>query len=730
MASENHSGFIIADIQISPSQNKMSTASQAVSVQPKVMEVLNYLALNHQRVISKEELIENVWAGRVVTHGSVQKSINSLRKAFAQFLGDTEVIVNYSKRGYQLKIQPTFIDPSIENPIEPSAPAGLGVKSQSETSISGQPSDLEIINRPSILQRNRIIAGVVLCLALGSVVVAWQFVHSDKRLVDIPKSHKTEFSQVRGYTNETGHERSAYPHGNGLSVVYVRDKFDPTDFRQTESQLVIRDQFNKDWLIDSVEGSWYKMSWSSNFDRLLAIEVKRKEGQPLTPDFNSSIDYLYNLFVFELDLESTSVISKKLITQWQGRVYSVDWWGEQIIEIVAKQGAEESSKRYRYNIDEKLLTRVGSLSPEETLLQSAVNNKVTAIASYLDGSVVIRFLSADDKLIGEAMLDTSLASMSWIPDGSGVLVRSSEGQLALVYLNEEVVRLDYQSDRDKSVMNARFGSDGQSIFLTEKTYRSEIWLNNHSDEVQVTSNGLLNYSAYFAKGGDHFIYASVRNNQNHLWMVENEREVQLTRNPIQNEVTFIQWVEKDSAVFFKAGSSLYYFAVDEISETVVGNVDTTLRPLSYYSESNSLVALSGPARARNIWLYDFDSDTALQKTFGSIGSAIVKENSVYFQYVNKKGLWRLGIDEQQPEVISQDLQQNSNLLYVDNMFVYFITGGVCRESSIYRMNIESSNTEVFLERKSNFVSTDSFHPSVGVLQTRCYLAESNIVVLE
>ncbi len=60
-----------------------------------MIPVLIYLAEQQSRVISNEELIEQLWQGRVVTHGSVQKSINSLRKHLAEFFPDEEVIANY-----------------------------------------------------------------------------------------------------------------------------------------------------------------------------------------------------------------------------------------------------------------------------------------------------------------------------------------------------------------------------------------------------------------------------------------------------------------------------------------------------------------------------------------------------------------------------------------------------------------------------------------------------------
>src|SRR5690625_4567542 len=70
------------------------------------MDVLCYLAQYHERVISNDELIAQVWSGRIVTHGSVQKSIKLLRQALSALAGEQEVRTHYTEKGYQLQVTP------------------------------------------------------------------------------------------------------------------------------------------------------------------------------------------------------------------------------------------------------------------------------------------------------------------------------------------------------------------------------------------------------------------------------------------------------------------------------------------------------------------------------------------------------------------------------------------------------------------------------------------------
>ncbi len=72
-----------------------------VDTEPQVIRLLKYLAENRDRVISKNELIEVIWNGRIVSDATLNSRINSVRRA----VGDTgkvqAVIRTYSKQGYQ-----------------------------------------------------------------------------------------------------------------------------------------------------------------------------------------------------------------------------------------------------------------------------------------------------------------------------------------------------------------------------------------------------------------------------------------------------------------------------------------------------------------------------------------------------------------------------------------------------------------------------------------------------
>lgn len=77
-------------------------------VEAKVMQVLLTLADAGGDVVSRAEIEQAVWPGRVVTDDTVTNAVGKLRKALQDNPRQPKVIETIAKRGYRLLIRPTF----------------------------------------------------------------------------------------------------------------------------------------------------------------------------------------------------------------------------------------------------------------------------------------------------------------------------------------------------------------------------------------------------------------------------------------------------------------------------------------------------------------------------------------------------------------------------------------------------------------------------------------------
>ena len=109
--------FKLGQCEVNPSDNSLcffnsgvdGVSSEKVSIQPKFIEVLSYLARQYPEVVTREELIDNIWEGNsYVGSKALTNAIWHLRKHLNQEVGGDNAIETVRKMGYRLLIEPCF----------------------------------------------------------------------------------------------------------------------------------------------------------------------------------------------------------------------------------------------------------------------------------------------------------------------------------------------------------------------------------------------------------------------------------------------------------------------------------------------------------------------------------------------------------------------------------------------------------------------------------------------
>lgn len=150
-------GFWVGEWFVEPTQNRLFTDDETIQLEPKVMSVLQLMAEQPGRTVSKEAFKEQVWTGTVVTDDVLSRCISLLRGAFDDDARNPEYIETIRKVGYRL-IAPVRSRSDKEPP--PSArpgrnaetssglePAPKGVPNGSPPPVSEPPRDSSHLNR-------------------------------------------------------------------------------------------------------------------------------------------------------------------------------------------------------------------------------------------------------------------------------------------------------------------------------------------------------------------------------------------------------------------------------------------------------------------------------------------------------------------------------------------------------------------------------------------------------
>jgi DNA-binding winged helix-turn-helix (wHTH) protein/TolB-like protein len=94
--------FRLADWSVHQDEGTLCSEDQVLRLEPRVMDVLVYLAADPGAVVSKEELLEVVWDGSFIEEGVLAQAIHSLRKALGDDARQPRFIQTIPKRGYRL----------------------------------------------------------------------------------------------------------------------------------------------------------------------------------------------------------------------------------------------------------------------------------------------------------------------------------------------------------------------------------------------------------------------------------------------------------------------------------------------------------------------------------------------------------------------------------------------------------------------------------------------------
>ncbi|NOT57923.1 MAG: hypothetical protein HOP18_25245 [Deltaproteobacteria bacterium] len=102
---------------------------QLLKLTPKAFAVLHYLSTHAGRLVTKDELIQTIWADAIVTDGVLATSIRELRKALHDDAQRPRYIETVHRRGYRwvaetrdwrLETRPVF--PLVSSPRSQASP--------------------------------------------------------------------------------------------------------------------------------------------------------------------------------------------------------------------------------------------------------------------------------------------------------------------------------------------------------------------------------------------------------------------------------------------------------------------------------------------------------------------------------------------------------------------------------------------------------------------------------
>ena len=91
--------LLFGDFALDIDRRELKRGSELVPIGPQVFDLLVYLVRNRERVVSKDDLLEAVWSGRIVSESTLTSHINAVRKAVGDSGEEQRLIRTVARKG-------------------------------------------------------------------------------------------------------------------------------------------------------------------------------------------------------------------------------------------------------------------------------------------------------------------------------------------------------------------------------------------------------------------------------------------------------------------------------------------------------------------------------------------------------------------------------------------------------------------------------------------------------
>jgi len=115
-------GFRIGDWEVLPGQGTLRRGDQVERPEPKVFEVLLALACHDGNLVTRDELVSEVWDGRPTSDEPINRCLSQLRGHLDDRTKPHQYIETLQRRGYRL-MKPVVLHRSTESPVAAPTPA-------------------------------------------------------------------------------------------------------------------------------------------------------------------------------------------------------------------------------------------------------------------------------------------------------------------------------------------------------------------------------------------------------------------------------------------------------------------------------------------------------------------------------------------------------------------------------------------------------------------------------
>ena len=434
--------FEFSGYRISDDERILKRNGEVISLPPKVIDLLLVLLQSGGRVLTKDELMQTVWADTFVEETNLTHNISLLRRVLGEKQNGTKFIETIPRRGYRFAADVRLGDDEDLDIVEVQrTDMRLVVDEEIEATVKDSKRTF------GLTSRRLLGAGLVGAIILG-VFGSWYFARNS---ADPPGTF--QFSEARRISTD-GTAKMATVSADGKFVAYVTSK----DRRHT--------------------------LWVKNISTGSGVPILVDAEAPIKSVRFGPSDRLH--FVMNDALHHIPILGgpvQKVLTLAGGSANQIFTFSPDGKKIAFMRVADDNNTSPIFvantdGSDERLL--VSTRRPSVILRSptwSPDGTMIAAITLTEKGFQTVSVISVADGTVSEISTTPkfgSLEQVEWMPSGGGLLVLSWEGEVWQIdYPSGVGTRLSDSLSKYKSISVT---ADGKSLVGTKQEADGHIWL--------------------------------------------------------------------------------------------------------------------------------------------------------------------------------------------------------------------------------------------------------------
>jgi TolB-like protein/Tfp pilus assembly protein PilF len=133
--------YLFEDYALDTDQRELQRSSNIVPVAPQVFDILEYLIRNREQVVSRDDLLNAIWNGRIVSDAALTTRLNAARSAIGDSGEQQRLIRTLPRKGFR------FVAP-VQEVRRPAAPLQDGLPTGNADAIQSAAPRLSIVVLP------------------------------------------------------------------------------------------------------------------------------------------------------------------------------------------------------------------------------------------------------------------------------------------------------------------------------------------------------------------------------------------------------------------------------------------------------------------------------------------------------------------------------------------------------------------------------------------------------